>query len=120
MTPSIRPAKRSDLERFYPDGLPGTMRALVVEVDGDVAILGGIVWSDPMQCISHVLPAGKRYPKLIWRIAKRLIGWMDEIRAPVYALADPEEPTAERLLERMGFTELHDSPAGRVYLWRGD
>lgn len=119
-TPSIRPATRADLDRFYPDGLPGTIRALAFDVDNEVACVGGIVWTDPMQCFSHTTAAGKRYPKLVWRIALQLKEWMSQRSAPVYALADRDEPTAPRLLTRLGFVEHNKSAYGQVYVWRGD
>lgn len=119
-TPSIRPVRRIDLAPWYPDGLPGTIRGLAFDVDGECACIGGLVWTDPMQCFSHTTEAGKRYPKLIYKIALRLKEWMRDCHAPVYAVADQKEPTAPRLLARLGFEEHHDSAIGQVYVWRGD
>src|SRR3546814_11258358 len=54
--PEIRPAEAADIALFYPDGAP-TMRAIVVEIDGRVIGLAGLVFQGPLvTAVSIVLP----------------------------------------------------------------
>jgi hypothetical protein len=37
----------------------------------------------------------------------------------VYAVRNPDEPTAASMLERMGFTAFGEDETGEVYVWHG-
>ena len=105
-----RPASRSDIEGFF-GRMPGpSIRARVLELDGEVVgvagyyLVGGIavMFSDTKADI----------PKLtIWRESKAMMAGM---RIPAVCVAsDGSGP----FLERLGWRHLGPSPDGEVYQW---
>lgn len=107
----VRHATQQDLEAWFGNDLPFSMRAAVL-VDGDrVLALGGIGYADGhMQLFSQVTDEARPHKMALGRLAA-LVKSM--IRGPVLALQDCNEPTSRRLLEWCGLVEV--SPG----VWNG-
>jgi hypothetical protein len=110
-SPVIRPATRDDIERFKGDrDLGPSVKALVGEVDGNLIALGGLAYSaGKVVAFLDLKPEARKYKKSMHRAALQV---MQMARAGghryVYASADPEEPSAERWLARLGFDQVGD------------
>lgn len=106
-----RPATRADIYRFF-GKIPGqSLRARVLEVDGEIVGVAGyylmgnvaVMFSDSKGDI----------PKMtIWRESKAM---MDRIKIPAICIA---QEGSGRFLKRLGWTYAGPSPDGEVYEWR--
>ena len=113
---TVRNATAADILAFYGGPTPGTLRALVAEMDGEVVGVIGIVrerqWG---KFFSDSKP--KLQPHLksitIMRAIKRALRFCEEYRGPVLAQAHDAESC--RLMHRLGFTHLY----GGWYGWLG-
>lgn len=113
--PEIRPATNADLEAFYGVRPPATVRALVAELDGELVGIGGIEYVGRQRiAFCWVKPGLKVYPLVIARAARQVLKMANG--APVIAFGDPEEPTSDRFLSRLGFEKRGAAPQGEVYV----
>lgn len=114
----IRGATRADIDAFYDGKLTKTVRAWVVEIDGELAAVAGVIREPLVMIAFSSMKPGLDVSKItIWKTALRL--W-DNIRAlgyPVRAIAHPEIPGSAAFLERLGFLHIKSSPIGEVYQW---
>lgn len=102
---TIRPAREADILAFY-ERLPGpSIRAWVLEMDGEVVGVSGwygvprVVFSDVREGV----------PKMtIWRAAKAMMAKMDKP-----AVCQGSEGS-RAMLERLGWQELEDE----VFTWQ--
>ena len=108
---NIRPATAEDISRFYGDvAVPMEMVAL-----GDVAIAGLAKCADGLFAVSWI-DSSVREPAGLVRLALAVLEMAERAEEPVYATPDPEEPTATRCLEWLGFQRDGD----RYYVYRVD
>lgn len=110
MTPRLRPATRSDIIEFY-GSVKWTFRAFAADLDGKVLAVGGIYYDGGNRvAFSSMRNEMRRFPVTIMKGAKLIMTLLDK---PTIAIANPTEPGAPRLLERLGF-----EPRGNgVYEW---
>lgn len=115
----IRPATLSDIRSFYPaGGVPATIRALAVVVDGDVQALMGVAYCGQIQAFSELKPEVRENKKVIAVAIRAMLRLLKSVKFPVYAVADTSFPGSAKLLEKCGFEHLCDSQQGKVYLWQ--
>ena len=113
----IRAARRSDVIALCGDTYPQSMRAIVVEHQGEPVGIAGVLNSSPAQCFSTMQDVVRASPKTILKVAKALAGILNQSRGPVYAIADQSEPTAPRFLSHIGFKYLTTTYQGEVDQW---
>lgn len=109
----IRPATDQDSMSLWGELQSDTIRAVVCEDQGEILAIAGLRYSKPIMCFSEIMPRLKRSPRMILRMARLVVGMIDNTRGDVYAMADPMEPTASRFLSYVGFEHVR----GRVYKW---
>jgi hypothetical protein len=119
MTVTIRAATKADIEGFSGVPLARTVRAFVAEKDGALVGIGGLAYyPDHVLAFSEITDPLREHKTTIWRVCRRIVDMMKNCRAPVYAVRNPDEPTAGALLERMGFALVGKERNGEVYVWR--
>jgi hypothetical protein len=115
--PEIRPATADDLARFYGSPPERTMRALVAVLDGEPIAVAGIAYQRPGQppyLFSDLKPEMRRHRKAIVKGARQML--RDLARPGLVAIAG--EPTAPRLLARLGFRHVTTTSQGEIYEYR--
>lgn len=122
MKVDCRPATREDIEVFYGgEGASPTVKAWVGLVDGVPAAIGGFRYENGcVVAFFDIRSADLRRAKLaIYKGAKTV---MSDAKANgyrfVYAVMDPNEPTASRFLTRLGFQQDNIDPS--LFVWRPD
>jgi hypothetical protein len=101
---NIRPATGEDFERFHGMPAPWTMRAIVVERDGEIIGFGGYyLRGGAAVAFSDVRNASR---KEILKSARALVALLDTVKVPVVAEQD-DTPTAA--LEHFGFRRVGDT-----------
>lgn len=105
---NIRYATEADLRKMFGGTVPTTMRAVVVERDGEILGIGGVARAqDHMQAFSRVSDELRPHKITLGRVAVMVRKMIDEMDC-VWALCDPNEPTSPNLLEWIGFKHQHD------------
>lgn len=116
-TLSVRFATAGDIESFYGQLQQPTLRALVVEMRGDVVGLVGLARRGSISIFfsevrTELRPHLKRMVAL--RAIKRAMKWVEQSAVPVFAIAQEDEPQAPALLVRLGFEPVSED----LYRWR--
>jgi hypothetical protein len=112
----MRTATAADVDRFFGSRPAGTVKTVVVTVDGEPAAIGGLSYADKrVTLFSDLKPAVRPYVRSMafLRAVKQLQTWCGQAKAPVFAVADDDEPTSKALLTRLGFECIADD----VYVW---
>jgi len=118
-TVAIRPASLDDLRRFYSGSEDfrqyHTMRILAAELDGEVIGIGGYYFDANGNRIafSDMWPKMRVRRKDIVRSLRAIMALIGDKH--VFAVANPQEPKAERLLARLGFEHIGTDSSGEVY-----
>lgn len=118
MSPTFRPATAKDWEAFFGESPKKSMRAWVMEKDGQVLAIGGVRhmgYTGRPFLFSDIKPEAKKYPVAMIKGALKALEILD---APVLAIASPEEPGSIRLLTRLGFRWYATSSQGEVFQWQ--
>lgn len=118
MKASIRQATREDIMQVYPQ-LPCRMRGLVIERDGKLQAIGGLLFREDglvVACLSFVGGAAAKDFAVTLHKAGLLMMRMakDMGLRRVVASADLNYPAAERWLARLGFEPFEGN-----WLWKG-
>lgn len=117
-TPEIRPATAADLVAYYGGPLPWTVRAWVADLGGDIL---GVVGMRPVYgatlVFSDIREDMRRYPVLIYRVARWAMEKAAERGLPVMCLEDRQEETAPAFLTRLGWELAAENHEGRAYIW---
>lgn len=109
-----RPATQLDLEEYYGGPVAGTMRAIMIFLDGKQAgIIGVVREREYGKYFTDHRPELQPHLRsiTIMRAVKEGLRFADEYRGPVIAIAEHAESC--RLLNRLGFTHLE----GALYGW---
>lgn len=114
-----RGATLEDVQAFYP-GMTASFRAWVCELDGEVRGIIGVALLRPVACMFSTFEEPLRpflkHPTVL-RLIKRAEAAVKASNVPVWAIAQPDEPTAPRMLERLGFSFLGEFDGDRIYQW---
>lgn len=98
-----RAATREDLQQWF-GNVPASMRALVLEHDGEVVVIAGVaVMADHLQAFSVQNEKAKGLRMAKGRMAVEFKRLLAGVSAPVFALCSESEPTAPGLLAHLGF-----------------
>lgn len=114
---TTRPATAADVKAMYPEHT-ASFRAWVVELDGAAKGIIGIALYRPIACLFSAFEEELR-PHLkkpaVLRLIKKVEAVINKSRTPVRAVADPNEPTAPTILQRLGFEYIGDVDGDAVY-----
>ena len=105
-------ATPADIPRFFPDALPFTVKAVVVEVGREPAAMIGLAADGAGgQCFfSEELPLIEPHRRrvAVIRALQRVMGWVRTSPVPVYSVSDNQP-----LMERLGFTQREQG----LFIW---
>jgi hypothetical protein len=110
----VRPANNRDVELMVPDTFGKSMRGVVVEVDGRVIGISGILHTVPPQCFATITDELKAMPKALLSAVRLLRTMLNQYSVPVYSLAEDNSEVAIRFLEHVGFVKVEDED---LYVW---
>lgn len=111
-----REATAADLREFYAGRPHPTLRARVVELDGQiVGVIGLAREGHRAKYFSEFRPELRPYLKtmLCLRTITASMAYVRASKRPVFAIAQADEPDSHRILQRLGFEQFKDE----VYLW---
>ena len=98
-----RVATREDLMQWF-GRVPASMRALVMEDDGELLGIAGIaVMGDHIQAFSIQSDKLRDHKIAKGRMAVAFAKMLADVKGPVFALCSETEPTAPGLLAHIGF-----------------
>jgi hypothetical protein len=119
---TTRPATPADINHFYPDVTAST-KAWVAELDGEPEGIIGLVLTRPIACLfsrfNEALRPYLRHPAVL-RLIKKAQAACAASRVKVIAGAEPDEPTAPKILTRLGFRPLGELYGDQVYEFVGE
>lgn len=120
-----RPATAADIEEWYEGPSPGTVSAHVVLLDGRVAgvaglVLPGLRGGKVAEAFSEMAPELQPHlgHPLVQAAIGRVLRMIRKSKFTVIAVADPNIPTSEALLRRLGADRVGRINDGEVYQWR--
>ena len=106
---TFRRANAEDALAFFGRSPPFSFRGWVAEQDGQVTAIGGLYYEDGRPvAFSDMGATFRKSRKDIAKGCRILMQMIDKIKGPVYAVANPNEPTANYLLAKLGW-----KPTGR-------
>lgn len=118
MRVEFRPSRPEDFLELI-GGPPGHRAKTITALAGDRVLgVGGVIYiNGELWASLQMAPEARRYPTAIHRAGLKAIELFRAIGARrVYANAQPDNPAAERWLERLGFSRVSD----RHFVWRSD
>lgn len=87
-----------------------SLRGYVAELGGELVGLGGLYYENGIPvAFSYIRDALRRRKKDVVKGCRILLAMVNAQKGPVYAVADPEEPTSAALLAKLGW-----EPTGRI------
>lgn len=110
MTSKTRPATEEDICRWYGHSI-GTMRAIIVEVDGEPIVIGGVIHQQHCYvAFMDMKEIAKKYPVLLIKSSLKAIREIfHRYKQPIYAVQDTTLPTSARYLSYLGFVPAKGS-----------
>lgn len=123
---TIRNATKDDVKAFHEmqesdpahnhkHTLENSIRAWVVEVDGKLACIAGVVYGkNYIEAFSDMAPDLNVPKRTIWRYGKILAGYIKDLGLPVIALCR-ENPDSSKFLESVGFYYVATSGNRKLY-----
>ena len=111
---TYRDASWADIQSFYGERFPQVVcRAWVAVIDDKPLGIGGIVHiGEKRFAFSTMTDELRSDPKSVVRCLRVLMGVIDSIGEPVYAIPDKFELTAPTLLKKLGWVETDDVISG--------
>jgi len=119
MAAIIRPARKQDFAALIDEPLPYRVKAFAVEDDGKLLGVGGFAYQPGGTIAAFVLKGegAERYPLALHRAGRYAMSEAQrEGFRRVVALAETNNPAAERWLQRLGF-ELVMTNGERAWVW---
>lgn len=113
------PATTAALTAFWGERPKRSLRAWAALLDAEPVGVGGFAYGGPyITVFSDLKPEIRPYRKQLWGFAKTIMAEAKRYGAPLMAIADPDEITAPRFLERLGFQFVSTTSDGDVYQWQ--
>ena len=101
---TFAPATQAYVNDYFGGAPPYGFRGYVALLDGAVVGIGGVfMYGGVPVAFSQMKDPMRPFIKAKARAARLLEKYIDDMRIPVYATADPNEPTSGKLLEKLGF-----------------
>lgn len=122
MRVTLRPTIPADLSACIAGPLPHRIQAITALAGEEIIGIGGIGFRPDGTVIAfaQMLPAARQYPAAIHRAGLMAMAMIRASRLPlVVAEAEPDNPAAERWLERLGFARTEIS-GFKAFVWRRD
>lgn len=91
-----------------------SVRGVVVELDGELIGVGGVLHSSPMQAFSVMDDKIRKYPRTIMKVILSFKELLNNYQLPIYAKCSMREKNSRKVLERIGFELV----GGRLYQWK--
>ena len=91
-----------------------TLRAYVVEINGQVVGYAGYMYEDNL--LQGFSWKGEINPKLVIRLARKTIELFGKAHAPIYSIPSLEHENSRRFLSYLGFVELENN----IFVWDKD
>ncbi|MDR4898959.1 hypothetical protein RF656_19775 [Yersinia kristensenii] len=115
MTNNIRHANENDIRNWY-GRIPATMRAIVMEVDGDTKMICGVMHqSDHYMAFMDMKDDAKQYPVAIMKASRLAVKEIfSKYHQPILAIVSSKYESAPRYLRRLGFVLLNE----KVMIWQ--
>lgn len=107
---SIRPASLKDIESFFGRKPDRTVKALVVEKDGELACIAGVTFGQGYVEAFSDMRVKDVPKKTIWRYAKMLKAMIAELNLPCIAIT-----SNPKFLEQLGFEPLGEFSGKQAY-----
>lgn len=104
----IRPIRGQDLIDLLGRRYPYSIRGYAAEQDGVVVGVGGIMYSQPLQCFSLITDEMKKDKRAVVKAVRFMRELLNSYSAPVYAIASEDEPTAPGFLKHIGFEQIDE------------
>lgn len=106
MTNNIRYATAVDIRNWY-GNIPGTMRCILLEVDGNPIAFGGVMHRDGrLVAFMEMKDGAQKYGVSIMKASlKGIREIISGYSQPVYAIVDDEWKSAPEFLKRLGFVD---------------
>jgi len=111
-TPLIRPLNKND--KWWFTHHDKTVRGVVVELDGEIIGVAGVLHTSPLQAFSEMSDKIRKYPKTVMKVMLSFKKVLEHYDLPMYAIANEDEHNSRKVLERIGFKPLD----GRMYKWQ--
>ena len=116
---TLRPSVASDFLALIDRSPAYRCQCLTAEADGKILGLGGFMFppGGDVWCSAFITDEGRKYPVALHRVGLAVMA-LGRRRgfAKVYATAQPDNPAAERWLERLGFRPT-DVAGEKVFVW---
>lgn len=116
MESKTRSATRADIEAFYGGPLPYTSRAMVIEIDGEIVMVAGVMHSSPLLAFMDMRDRLRESPRVLMRSIPQYREILGKYDGTVVAKPNENEAGAARFLERVGFREAHLRDK-RIFVW---
>jgi len=114
----IRPMEAEDLTNLDLNSFGKSIRAVVAEVGGKAVAVAGVIHTSPPYAFANLTPAMRDHPRDIMRVIKSFDAFLQQHYEVVYAVADPEENNAPRVLRKIGFEYYMTTIQGDIYRWQ--
>lgn len=115
---TTRPAIAADVSGIHNVG--ASYRAWACELDGELAGVVGLALTRPRACLFCWFDEKLR-PHLksvaVLRLLKKVEALIQERALPVYAIRQESEPSAARVLTRLGFVSVGEHDGDDVWEW---
>jgi hypothetical protein len=101
---TFRPATAADVEAYHGKPSPFSFRGYAAVKGSEVVGVGGVYYDGRARiAFSEFKEEMRSDRRALVRGTRMLMKFIDTIKGPVYAVADPNEPTAAALLSRLGW-----------------
>ncbi|HBV7338346.1 TPA: hypothetical protein MD501_000746 [Klebsiella variicola] len=117
MTSEIRAASSTDVREWFGQ-VPGTMKAVLLLVDGAPVAIGGMMRKNGFSvAFMDMKPEAHAVPLSVWKGSVRAMrDIICKSRMPVYAKVSDVLETAPAFLERLGFVPIEGNE--KVMVWQ--
>jgi len=118
----LKIATTKDAYNFY-GHMPTNSFKGIVAIEGDKVIgIGGLFYTkEGLIAFSDMKPETRKYKKAMVKGVRMIMDMVKNAEVPVYAVANDKEPTAQRLLKRLGFVKTGvKNEFGETLVWRDE
>ncbi len=114
----IRPATREDVNHLEADTFGKTMKAYVIDLDGEAIAIAGVLHTSLNQAFSKLTEEAEKRPVMIMKLAKKTVELFKTYPTPIYAVASNHYETSDDLLVHLGFEFDEICGDRRYYKWQ--